>query len=726
MRATRRQFLFASAAGAGAVWLPGCAPGEAPPVPSPTCAAPSIGGPVPLPAPGSVGLIDEVAFQQRADAYLTVATQSLQPTSGASVATHLVRAQREPGFVWDPSAVTAALVDPDPYYDTADFDLMNYQWILRLGAGTLPAATITAIEDAIAGFRYRYDDPLPAGDVDNKWFWSENHRMIFAVDEYLGGLALPDRVFTYTGLTGAQHAARTRQPLLDWLDERARFGFFEWHSNTYMKYDYAPLLTLVEFADDPEIVSRAAAVIDLCFYDVATHTIRGAYGVTHGRAYKVSKTNSLVESSFQTAKLLFDTTAQPFNGPDIGPAFLIGSTKYRLPAAIQEAARSSEVATIRERHGVVLDPHEDFSLDPQGAYGYEYNAANLPFWWSQGALTAWQMVPATLDAAKRWQLFDSELFQKFSAVKQFADLNPGILQVVIRELAPFAAAGVLGEAHTYTWRSPDVMLSSVVDHRFGDAMEQVHAWQATLDPEALVFTTHPSNDLRPSTDWGNDNGYWTGTASMPRTAQVGRAAVHIYRPRYASPTDNLLGPLFGYEHFTHAFFPQDRFDEIVEQDGWVIGRKGAGYVALWSERPAHWRAYAPGESTGGHTLPFDLVAPGGADNVWICEVGRAADHPALSGSAAFGAFVAAVTAAAPVVVRTGPEIDVTYTSPIEGTLRLGTQGGFSLDGTARPLRDHPRHSSPWAEQCALGKGMDISAGGSRLELNVGTGGRRVS
>ena len=85
-----------------------------------------------------------------------------------------------------------------------------------------------------------------------------------------------------------------------------------------------------------------------------------------------------------------------------------------------------------------------------------------------------------------------------------------------------------------------------------------------------------------------------------------------------------------------------------------------------------------------------------------------------------------MTAAAPVVVRTGPEIDVTYTSPIEGTLRLGTQGGFSLDGTARPLRDHPRHSSPWAEQCALGKGMDISAGGSRLELNVGTGGRRVS
>ena len=37
--------------------------------------------------------------------------------------------------------------------------------------------------------------------------------------------------------------------------------------------------------------------------------------------------------------------------------------------AIRQVARSTEVATIRERHGVRLDPHEDFSFAPQGAYG---------------------------------------------------------------------------------------------------------------------------------------------------------------------------------------------------------------------------------------------------------------------------------------------------------------------------------------------------------------------
>ena len=120
------------------------------------------------------------------------------------------------------------------------------------------------------------------------------------------------------------------------------------------------------------------------------------------------------------------------------------------------------------------------------------------------------------------------------------------------------------------------------------------------------------------------------------------------------------------------------------------------------------------------TRPFDLIAPGGADNAWIVEVGRAADH------GSFAAFVAAVTSSAPVAVRSPGRIDVSYTSPTEGELRFGTQGGFTVDGVATPLRDHPRHSSPWAEQCANGEGFDISDGSVRLQLDVARAGRRVS
>jgi hypothetical protein len=724
VRATRRQFLVTGAAGAAAALAASCAAPTGGTAPAPSCpAAPTLGGPAPLPAPGTAGLLDEAVFQARVDEYLSLATRGLQPTNATSVVAHLVRSRRDPSFSWDPGLVGTDLVGLDAFRDTDDFELMTYQWLLRLGRGVLPDAVIAAVEGAMVGFRYRYDDPIGVGQVDDKWFWSENHRIIFAVDEYLSGSALPDRVFTFTGLTGAQHAARTRRRIVDWLGERARFGYAEWHSNIYLKYDYAPLLTLVEFADDTELVAMAAAALDVALFDLAAHTLQGAFGVTHGRTYKGAKTNSLNETSFGTAKLLFDTTDQPYqNTNDIGPTFFSGAARYRLPEVIRRVARSTEVATIRERHGVGIDPHEPFSLAPQAPFGYAYDdPANLPFWWSQGALTAWQMVPTTLAAANQWHLFDTELFQKFSAVRQFADLNAGVAQVVVRELAPFAAAGVQGEAHTYTWRSPEAMLSCAVDHRFGDAMEQAHAWQATLGPEAVVFTTHPTKGVPRSLDWGQDSGYWTGTASMPRSAQRHRAAIHIYQPSYESPTDPILGPYFSYQGFTHAFFPQDRFDEVVEQDGWVLARRGDGYVGLHSERPTQWRTYDPAtEATGGHTLPFDLLAPGGPDNVWIVEVGRRAE------AGTFGDFVAAVTSAVVEVTRGPGSVAVRYESPAEGELRFGSSGPFQVDGATVGLRDHPRHSSPWAEECALGEGFDISQGGSRLQLDLATGGRRVS
>jgi hypothetical protein len=720
MPATRRQFLVASAALAAAA---GCAPTSSGPDGVPSGPPPDIGGPAPLPSPGSAGLVDEGWFGARVEEYLRLATATLDASSPESIIAHLVRARRDATFNWNPAAVTAAFVSTDRFRDTDDFALMSYQWVWRLGRGVLPDDVISAVEDAFATARYRYDDPLPAGVVDNKWFWSENHRIIFAVDEYLGGLVLPDRVFTITGLTGAQHAARTRQRIVDWIRERGRFGISEWHSNVYLKYSYSPLVTLVEFADDAELVSLAASALDLCLFDLASHTLEGAYGVTHGRTYKVNKTDSRADTTFGTAKLLFDTTPEPYQSvTDIGPTFLCGSTRYRLPEVIRRVATSTEVATIRERHGIHLDPHQPFSLQPIAPYGYDFeDSDNLLFWWSQGALTAWQEVPVTLEAANRWHLWDSALFAPYAAIRPLAGIPPVVAQGAARELAHFAAAGVLGEAHTTTWRSPDAMLSTVVDHRAGDAMEQAHAWQATLDAQAVVFTTHPTHGVPASLKWSDDDGYWTGTASMPRSAQHERAAIHVYLPAYDAPTDPLLGPIFGYEPYTHAFFPQDRFDEVVEQAGWVLGRKGDGYVALYSDRPTTWRVYDPAtEATGGHTLPFDLLAPGGADNVWIVEVGRAADH------GDFATFVERIAATAPTVTRGPGTIAVRYPSPTAGVLEFGSRGPFVVDGAEVPLRDHPRHSSPWAEVGALVEGLDVADGGHRLEIDFTHAARRVS
>lgn len=223
-----------------------------------------------LAVPGSPGLVDEAAYQRRVDEFLRFATNKLDVQSPTGIAAQLVRAHREPTYTWDTSAATVpALQDVwkrfDEWQDVRDFRVMFLHWVLALADGSSPSTTLSpellaTIRRYLVGNRYRYNDPLPADVIDNQWFWSENHQIIGLVTEYLTGTRFPADTFTITGLTGAQHAERSRQPILDWVDERARFGFSEWHSNTYMLKNITPLLTLAELAEDPELV-RAAGMV---------------------------------------------------------------------------------------------------------------------------------------------------------------------------------------------------------------------------------------------------------------------------------------------------------------------------------------------------------------------------------------------------------------------------------------------------------------------------------
>ncbi|UDY34737.1 hypothetical protein [Dermatobacter hominis] len=743
---TRREFLAGGTAIAGAGVLAACAPpATGPGGPPPGCAVPSIGAPGPLIAPGSAGLVDEAAWQARAAEYLQFATGQLGASSPSSIALHQLRASRDAGFTWDPSAVTvdslqAAWTQLDTWADTGDFTLMYLHWVHALdaragatGGPRIDPAVIEAIELRMREFRYRYDDPLPADRLDHKWFWSENHRLIFAVDELLSGLAQPDATFTVTGLTGAQHAARARPVILEWIRERGRYGFSEWHSNVYLPLDINPLLTVIELspADDVELQRAASGALDLCLVDLAAHLHRGVYGATRGRTYEKDKMTARDENTFTLANLLFSDTTLADGTPvgfvsasDASCLGFIATDRYRLPEVVRRMAISDEVGTVLERHGLPLDPTAPVTPWPEPVDGHGFDESELEFWWAQGAMTSWQLLPATLAVADRYRLWDTSLFRPYRSMRILSE-NPAAAQLLARELAPVTAAGLLGEPHTVTWRSPDVMLSTVVDHRVGHAMEQSHAWQATLDADAFVFTTHPT--AVPGVDGrGEDSGYWTGTASMPRSAQHEQVSIHCYWPGYEPLDLGSLGFTIDYEPYTHAFFPQERFDAVVQQGGWTFGRRGDGFVALWSHLPTEWRT-TPVISSATFDQPFDLVATGDPRNVWVCEVARAADW-GPSTEAAFDAFVAAI-AAAPVSASMGSGgWEVSFDSPSAGPLRFGSQGDLTVDGVAVALHGGPRHRSRWGEVCHLQGSIELfdPDSGHRLAVDTATGARETS
>jgi hypothetical protein len=676
------------------------------------------------------GYLDAREWRRRQDAYLRFATEELDPGSIPNVLAHLARDERDRRFRFDARQVTTDDFAPifakiDSYTDTSDFDMMRLMSLWYGYRRRLDPSLRDAIEQRFTGFRYWFTDPLPEGVVDEKWFWSENHRLIFHTLEYLAGRALPDETFTITGLDGREHARRGREGIEAWLDDKARWGFSEWHSDVYYAKDIEPLLLLTELGA-PDLARRAAAMLDVVLYDLALNQLQGNVGVTHGRSYMKDKSRALDQDVFGALKVAFGTSDQPFpSRGDATSTALASASRYRLPAVLDRVAHHREPYTDREHMGIPLDVEEPFTPTPVSRVpDVSYTEPDdIEFWWDRGALTAWQLVPQTLAAIDRHTLWETELFRPYRALVDAVGGDPAAAQQLAYGLRCQINVGLLSEVDTITYRSSGAMLSSAQDFRAGCFGAQYHAWQATLDEDAIVFTTNPGNEPRPVQSWQDGDLYWNG-GTMPRTAQHGAASISMYAPRYVSGGPPL--DAFGYLPYTHAYFPTERFDEVRQVGGWTLGRRGGGYVALWSWRPTEWRAHDPAATfTNGLTGPFDLVAPGGANNAWIAEVGDAARW------GSFDAFAAAVNAAPVSVTDHGTVdgvsqgFDVVYDSPTEGRLAFSWTGPLTVDGSPVALHGTDRFANPFGTTPFGSGSVAIAEGQASLEVDLFTGDRHA-
>ena len=665
--------------------------------------------------------VDATDWRARQDDYLRWATEdrALSPGSLTSITAHVGRASRDPGFAWDPNALSVAALQGvfdklSTLEDTSDFD-MNRMINLWVGyRDLLPQEVADTFRETILDGKYWWTEPTPEGIIDDQYYWTENHLIFFAANEYIAGQTFPGETFTNDGRTGAQHRAHARGNILHWLALRARFGFSEWLSNVYWMEDLMGVLLLAEWADDDEIRSYASQVLDMMIIELASHLHEGAFGSTHGRSYMKDKMTALDEDTFTMARMMFGDTAHPYQNVD-GASFMATVERYRPPAVAWEIVADDGPSVIRQRQSVPVDPLVPVTPNPVAPYGLSYDDPMV--WWGQGGQFPWQVVPMSVELLNTYDLFETNNFKPAAALKPIVESGTTEqLQALASSLAPAVNAGLSSEISSVTWRSPDVMLSSAQDWRKGQRSEQGHIWQATLDANAQVFTTHPFSPASTGSSTSDSAGYWTGSGSVPRTAQHENVAVMVYEPIYDRQPGNPI-PYFEYETLTHAYFPKEFFDEVVEQDGWTIGRKGDGYVALWSWRPTAWAPFDPAtrpipELTG----EFDLVADGGADNVWITEVGRAADWP---GADPFGSFVDAVTATEPAVTDLGAKdgFDVDYASPTQGAVAFGWTRPLTVGGDPVQLTGGPRWDTPWA---TVGWGdlvYEVSAGGEDLTLD---------
>ena len=205
------------------------------------------------------GFVPTSYLRARQNSYLDYASTQFAPGSFTNLIANAEHARRT-GQPFDTAGITMAdfansFSRFDNYVDTSDFDLT---YLMNLWYGyrdLLPADVRAATEAHFKSFKYWYTDPQPAGVVDQRYYWSENHRLLYHADEYLAGQAFPNDVFATDGHTGAWHRDRAHGLIDKWLTEKARFGFTEWHSDVYYQKTFDALLTIVEWVNDPVLVA---------------------------------------------------------------------------------------------------------------------------------------------------------------------------------------------------------------------------------------------------------------------------------------------------------------------------------------------------------------------------------------------------------------------------------------------------------------------------------------
>lgn len=553
----------------------------------------------------------------------------------------------------------------------------------------------------VLGFKYFPDEP----GLDSLCTWTENHYILFSSAAYLAGQLYPDAVFSNSGETGRQKVERNRTRILRWLDLRFRTGFSEWLSHVYYDEEFAALLALHDFALDEEVRRKAAMVLDLLLLDMALNTFRGVFGSTHGRAYENTKKWASNEGTTDTSKLLFGTGV--FSSFDNMSAVAFALSSYRVPPAIEAVAHGSRDPSLasfenRQRMGVRVAELERWGIRPD-------NFEDGMLYLTLEAYLHPRTISNTLRMFDTCNWWDNAFLDGFKPHRWW--LKPvgalGGLPILARIFERDLCRNTREEVNVYTYKTPDYMLSTAQDYRKGYGGDQQHIWQATLGPDAVCFTTHPAKIE------GVTPNYWAGSGLLPRAAQYRNVAIIVYK------IDRIPALYVPVRHFfTHAWLPQDKFDEVVEQAGWIFARKGDGYLALRSQHPYFWNtedAVAAGITLrkSAEDMGREVVCPG-ARNIWICQIGRRA----VDGD--FATYVANIVGADLNFV----DQSVRFASPGNGTIEFGWDGPLRVDGVEVRLRDYPRYDNPFVQAPFDPSEVQVVAGGHELRLERATGVRR--
>jgi hypothetical protein len=531
----------------------------------------------------------------------------------------------------------------------------------------------------LTNFKYWWDEPEK--DTQYRCYHTENHQGLYHQDELLAGQLFKNSTFK-NGKTGKVHVEHAKQLLDHWLDYRTRFGYSEWLSNNYLDVDLLTLSNLYDFAEDKDTRNRAGLLIDVTLYQMALNNFHGVFGSTHGRTYNHSLTGGRGEGTASIMKLMFGVGV--FNSPRSLGAVSLATSSYRCPDIIEQIANDySQTIDNKQR--------QSFNIPDAPKYGLSFNNEfDCQLYWGMQEFIHPDVIAMSKQMSEKydvWPYRNYDYYKKLyaSQVKQYG-------KIVNCRLDRYA----LSEVDIETYRTKDFMLSCAQDYRPGAPGYQQHIWQATLGTDAVVFLNNPGEDTRNPKGKESSPAYWAGNKTLPRAVQYKNVLVCMYD---VNANDHCP--------FSHAYFPKNAFDEIVEKGSWTFGRKGDGYIALYSQNTVKWVTNIKGEQDELRT-----ISP---KNTWICEMGS------KSRWQSFSAFIDKVTSGNVDCDLT----DVKYQSPSVGVVNLGWTKPLIVANKLIALKNYPAFENPFGKSEFTSNKITIRYRDKKLLLDFGKNVRKL-
>lgn len=641
------------------------------------------------------------------------------------------------------SELAGALQYVDGRYDCADFRVNTLVRLYLDYGDVLPASAMADIETALLGFKYWMDQ----GGEDSMCYWSENHQILFATEEYLVGQTFPTEVFAVDGKTGVEHMAMAKKRVEAWMELRFNYGFTEWYSNNYYPEDISPMANFIQFAQDDELVNRMKMIMDIIWIDLASQCWKYT-GVDAGgdpRTYyvflsssgRMYSDNRVSDDVGNRLRNYTDFVLQPDETKDFegswstsGNGFfncfkqMMQATDensqpyYTIPAVIL-AMFDDPAETKIVRSSQSLDVEE---LAEEGLLGQDDKSIMMQF--DMEAFSNAAVIDNTIRYIAKNHMFSNEFLNDFKLVNIWLVRATRTLGAVSRLLHPSTDGKAIERANVYTYKTAAYSMSTAQGYQVGEYADQHAISQTSLSNSIAVFTTQPAKIPRRS---GTPT-YWAGNGRNPYSVQEKNVNISIYLP----PTKvGFMEPMI-IEKTTHAFFPTQLFDEVnlsALDSGMVFAQVDGSYIALIARYPLVMKTFAESTVEGNFddmlvrgktdtviTEPYDLVQTGEGTHYWITEVSSESEET-------FAAFIARIQANT-VLYEESAE-SVTYQTILDGDTALTTLSAsyisetFAINGVCQDLQ-YDRYESTYVENGSTARNAAVLVyefGGRKLTLD---------